>query len=133
MPWTEEIHSHTRSRDAWSVDSKHLLQQLAELGRALQGLPQRSEIQFIDDQRHALKTPRMVVDAEADLVRALRLAFRELQQLDRRDVVLRLDLDFLLDDPAAPMERESLHGPPPRSSRIARHAPSTSSPETVRT
>jgi hypothetical protein len=76
-------------------------QQLAQLGRALQRRAERSEIALVDDQRHALEAAAVVVGAEANLVGALGLAVRELQQLDGGPVVRRLDLRFLFDDTVA--------------------------------
>src|SRR5262249_42321156 len=83
---------------------KQVREQLAQLRRASERLAKRSEIALVDDQRHALEAAGVIVGAEADLVRALRLALRELQQLDGRPVIGRLDLRFLFDDTAAPME-----------------------------
>src|SRR5215471_9515143 len=88
----------------WGGSGEQVREQLAELWRASERLAERSEIALIDDQRHALKAAAVIVGAEADLVRALCLALRELQELDGRPVIGRLDLRFLFDDTAAPME-----------------------------
>src|SRR5215472_11630 len=84
------------ARARWSREQ--LRQELAQLGRALQRLAQRSEVALVDDQGHALETAGVVVCAEADLVRTLCLAFREFQQLDGGSMIGRLDLCFFFDD-----------------------------------
>ena len=43
---------------------------------------------------------------ESDFVGALRLSFEKLEQLNRRYVILRRDLDFFLNDTTTPVKRE---------------------------
>src|SRR5215468_9241260 len=105
--WPIALNNPWRSisaRPAVSGSREQVLEQLAQLRRASERLAKRSEIALVDDQRHALEAAGVIVGAKADLVRALRFAVRELQQLDGRPVVGRLDLRFLFDDTAAPME-----------------------------
>ena len=60
----------------------------------------------MQDQGIALKPSFMIVVTKPNFVGALGFAVRELQELNGWSVVLALDLCFLFNNPAAPMQRK---------------------------
>ncbi len=86
----------------------HVAEQTQQLGRLSEGTAQPRKIVRINDQGRSLESALVIVVAESDLQRPLRLPFREAKKLDCRHVILGFDLHLFFDKPASPRKLEGL-------------------------